>query len=69
MTTTETVRQAYSTAWDQVTPPDDVELVREQAQIEFDRWLAGVKAQAWAEGHAEGALGENHHNNPYKEEA
>jgi hypothetical protein len=40
------VRAAYSTMRNTFLPPT------EGAQEEIDRWLAGVKAEAWAEVHA-----------------
>ncbi|MGN0100737.1 MAG: hypothetical protein ACI39C_07340 [Dietzia sp.] len=42
---------------------------------EFDRWLAGVKADAWLEGYQQGYCVEprpdwaNAHENPYQQEA
>lgn len=42
--TTDEVRASYS--WDRVYGSDD----RDESRIEFDRWLAQVKAEVWDEG-------------------
>ena len=52
--TTETVRQLYTIAWDQVTDPVDIPLVQQNAREEFNNWhaeeLRQAKEQAWEEG-------------------
>ena len=52
--TTETVRQLYTIAWDQVTDPVDIPLVQQNAREEFNNWhaeeLRQAKEQAWGEG-------------------
>lgn len=61
--TTEEVRRAvydqYDEGWD-----------RQVARDSFDRWLRSVKAEAWAEGHAQAianiAWPKERQDNPYK---
>ncbi len=59
--TTEEVRAAYESTWlsDTMTGRD----------VEFDRWLAEVKAEAWQEGFDRGVLFFNSgdERNPYKQ--
>lgn len=52
--TTETVRQLYTIAWDQVTDPVDIPLVQQNAREEFDRWHQEELRQAKADGFDEG---------------
>jgi len=63
--TTEEVRQQYTRE-----QPPHVGTVSSKS-AEFDRWLAGIRAQAWEEGQASGAAyGDTHnsmHANPYRQ--
>lgn len=55
MPTTDDVRDAYQGRLVK-TGPSSYELVDEkQADAEFDRWLAELKADAWEEGYAQGS--------------
>ena len=52
--TTETVRQLYTIARDQVTGPVDIPVVQQNAREEFDRWHQEELRQAKADGFDEG---------------
>ena len=64
--TTEEVREVYRGCLVQ-TDTNIYSFVDEaQADGEFDRWLAEVKAQAWDEGFREGLDGDRGDPNPYR---
>lgn len=52
--TTDDVRAAYRAILLSVEKSEFFELIEEQADSEFDRWLEDVKRNAWARGYNEG---------------